>query len=173
MTHVDPPLKSLLILRHADALPRAGSQADFDRVLSPLGREQAARVGRFLKEARIPVDAVLCSAAPRAAETAQLALQAAGLSVPLHLERACYEVPGEELLRLLHDWDGPAQHLLVVGHNPGVAHLLGLLTTHDGQLSVAFPPATLAAVSVAATSWHHLEPTVGTLRWLLPAALLG
>ena len=73
----DFPSIDLLLIRHAQARNAAGTNYD-DASLSPLGRAQAAAVGRAVADRR--PDALYTSPAPRAAETAASIAAAVGLA---------------------------------------------------------------------------------------------
>ena len=104
-------------------------------------------------------------------QTAEGVLEAAKLKLPLVPERAIYEASAEQILRVVRATDGKLARLLLVGHKPGVADLLCLLTSHDMALAVHFPPATLAAIEFEG-DWKGLGPGRGTLRWIVPVKLM-
>ena len=64
--------KLLLLMRHAHAVEYAPGKTDFERPLSDTGRSQATQAGAYLLEQRVIPHAMVCSAALRAAETAEL-----------------------------------------------------------------------------------------------------
>jgi phosphohistidine phosphatase len=166
-----PTAKTLLILRHAHAEAGSPDGSDFNRALSEDGRKEAKRVGKFLRQAGGGADAVLCSAALRALQTAEGVLDAARLKLLLLPERAIYEASAEDLLRAVRATDAKLARLLLVGHNPGIADLLSLLASRDAALSLHFPPATLAAIEFEG-DWKSLGPGRGTLRWIVPVKLM-
>ncbi|MFT5418496.1 MAG: phosphohistidine phosphatase, partial [Gammaproteobacteria bacterium] len=71
-------MKSLLVLRHADANAASADGIDITRALSDLGKDQAAVLGRRMAEDKIKPDAVSCSGALRARETAALVAENGG-----------------------------------------------------------------------------------------------
>ncbi len=85
---------------------------DCDVPLSDLGREQAQAFGRWLREqpARVQPDVVLVSPYLRAAQTAELALAAAGLE---HLPRGVDERLRD---REMGEWDGLTWRGIVARH---------------------------------------------------------
>ena len=62
-------MKSLLILRHAEATPVIPELSDVHRPLAECGRTQARDLGMWLRDRAIAPDRILCSAAVRARET--------------------------------------------------------------------------------------------------------
>src|ERR1700679_1085857 len=62
-------MRRLILFRHAKAEPRGPGEDDFDRALSPRGREDAAIIGRALAQENLVPDSALISPARRTAET--------------------------------------------------------------------------------------------------------
>ncbi len=69
-------MATLLLIRHGQA---SYGQADYDR-LSPQGEEQARALGRYLADAKL--DAIYAGPLRRQVQTATLAREAAGGSLP-------------------------------------------------------------------------------------------
>ncbi|MCU1360064.1 MAG: histidine phosphatase family protein [Ilumatobacteraceae bacterium] len=67
------------------------AERDMDVPLSDLGKQQAAAFGRWLGQQSDPPDVVLSSPYLRAAQTAQIALAAAGLDRAVHLDERLRE----------------------------------------------------------------------------------
>lgn len=119
----------LYFLRHADALPGAD---DAVRPLSPLGRKQSRKVGRFLKKAGIEFDAAYSSPLARAKETAEILLKTLESLPPRKLQIAdallneTSQVRFDQWLKDLPE----AGRVLLVGHAPTmddrVCHLLDI-----------------------------------------------
>jgi Histidine phosphatase superfamily (branch 1) len=63
-------IRRIAFLRHGNTAP-AENGVDFDRVLTPLGRDQSREAGRALGARLLPFRKVLVSPAPRTVETAQ------------------------------------------------------------------------------------------------------
>lgn len=119
----------LYFLRHADALPGVDDAA---RPLSPLGRKQSRKLGRFLEKARIEFDAAYSSPLVRAKETAEIVLGTVGALSPRKL-RTDDALLNETSQAQFDQWlKGlpPADHVLLAGHAPTLAervcHLLGV-----------------------------------------------
>jgi broad specificity phosphatase PhoE len=72
-------IRRIAFLRHGNTAP-TDYGVDFDRVLTPLGREQSREAGRAFGARVFPFRKVLVSPAPRTVETAQLFLEEAAAS---------------------------------------------------------------------------------------------
>ncbi len=138
-------LKELVLMRHAHAAASTGWQADIERPLSPIGRDDAFAAGMWLHESCESPDAVLCSPAVRTRETlAQLVR--AGCQLPIvDFEPRIYEATLGELLEVIEVQlaQTPApERLWLIGHNPGLEQLLFHL---DAAARLhAMPPAGIA-----------------------------
>jgi len=160
--------RTLWILRHAKTheLPPAG-RGDHARELKPRGRRAAAAVGRLLARRADPPVLALSSDATRARETAELALEAGALGCTLVLEPALYEATAETLLAVLRAAPRRSASLLLVGHQPGLGLLLGLLLGHEPE----FPPGALARLELE-RAWKELAPGVARLTLLVTPEML-
>src|SRR5439155_27389706 len=69
-------MKRLFLLRHAKAVPAESGIEDFDRTLMLSGMQDAGAMTRYLTRNDHKLDLILCSAAARTTQTAELVLQA-------------------------------------------------------------------------------------------------
>ena len=151
--------REIVILRHAQAQSPSVGQADADRGLTDSGRDEAAAVARWFAAHGLAFDAVLCSSATRARETAQVALGCA--SAQMRIEPRIYDATPGTLISLLDEEHGAGRTLLI-GHNPGLEQLVALLTDGRSEVAHGLPTAGVARLSVP--SGQALEPGVATLH---------
>jgi phosphohistidine phosphatase len=153
-------MRTLLLLRHAKSSWRDRRLDDADRPLAPRGARAARRMGRYLAEAGLVPDLVLCSTARRAVETWERA--AAELPRPprVRLERALYLAEPERILAALAAADAGARRLLVVGHNPGFQALAVALAGGPQAPGVSrigkFPTGALARFALPKGGWPEV-----------------
>lgn len=118
----------LLLWRHALAQEALEGQDDLDRALTPAGRQQARRVGRWLYRALPARTVAYCSPARRTEETA-LALGREIRSMP----ELAPDQPIDPVLSAIGWPEGGNGPVLLVGHQPQlgqiVARLIGLQQT--------------------------------------------
>ena len=135
----------LYFLRHADALPGADDAA---RSLSPFGRKQSRKLGRFLKEAEIEFDAAYSSPLVRATETAEVVLKTLGLLSPrkLQLTDALLNETSETQFGQWLKGLPPADHVLLVGHAPTLSERVGHLLGVNNAEALRLPKGALACV---------------------------
>lgn len=162
-------MKSLLLLRHAEALAADGGRGDEERVLSRHGHAQARALGRWLKRQRMVPDQVLCSGAKRARQTAKDVMAAAGWPTALTEVASLYDASASTMLALVQAQADDLRGLLVVAHAPGVGELAALLASRHADLRLACEPATLIEVVFDCATWSAIGPRNGVLRLLLPA----
>lgn len=149
-------MRQLILLRHAHAMPAAPGQGDFDRALSQQGLAEAEAAARWLLEQGLHPDRVLCSPARRTRETLEPVLTALGYA-DQRLEPSIYEAtPGT--LAALVDAHREVERLMLVGHNPGLEHLLALLSSGQSGDYRGMPPAGIAVLRMPADA--DIEPGI-------------
>lgn len=158
--------RQLLLLRHAKSAWDTVVTNDFDRPLSKRGKQDAPRVGGWLRRQALVPDLVLSSPAKRARKTTTKICRELGIpKEEIGWEPRIYGASTEALLEVLTECRADAQVILLVGHNPGLETLLTYLcgsdiaAPADGKL---LPTAALARLRVAA-EWKHLQPDCATL----------
>jgi phosphohistidine phosphatase len=161
-------MKTLYLMRHARPSPRGPGLEDFDRPLSSRGREEAPRVGEFIREENLRVDLMISSPAARARETAALVRESARLSADLLFDERIYEADAARLLEVVTQAADSAGALLLVGHNPGLEELLTLLTGERRSMTTA----ALARVALDVDEWAEVRGRAGRLeRFVRPDEL--
>jgi phosphohistidine phosphatase len=124
--------RRLLLVRHAKA---AHGQADRDRPLTDRGARDAAAIGPWLAQAGLAPDRVLVSPARRAGETWERAGASVESTAEPVVDERIYDNTVEALLAAIRETPEDVRTLAVVGHNPSVGELAGVLD--DGQGSPA------------------------------------
>ena len=111
-------MRTLVLIRHAAAEPPRGD--DHARHLTAVGREDCARVRRWLSDQGLVPDRVVVSTAVRAQETWELA--GVGRAAPEPDERL-YDASVADLAEVVAETEPDVACLVVVGHNPGLERL--------------------------------------------------
>lgn len=155
-------MKKLGLFRHAKSDWHDARARDFDRPLNERGRKGAAVMGRHIAEHGIRWQRVIASPAVRAAETIELAAQAAGQNVPVEWDRRLYLASSDNLADVLRELPDTAGSVLLIGHNPGLEDLIFDLVPDDGSsplralVEEKFPTATYAVMDLAIRHWADL-----------------
>lgn len=136
-------MHDILLLRHAAAMSASPDGTDSGRPLSQLGEGEARKAGQWLAAQGVRPDRVLCSPARRAVMTARTVLDTLGNPIEATLDASIYDAVPGTLISLL-DQHADAGMVLLIGHNPGLEQLVGLLTQGTSSASRGMPPAGLA-----------------------------
>ncbi len=150
-------------MRHAEAENEAKSGGDEARPLTVRGRERTRDAAGGLRALGLRFDAILTSPLRRAAETAELiADEYAKDPPPQVLPALSPDVAPREALAALSPF---ARHgdVFVVGHEPQVSGLVGLLLTSSGAVAVRFKKGACVALDLP----KAIEPGAAELRWML------
>jgi phosphohistidine phosphatase len=150
-------MKRLTLVRHAKSSWKDAALADIDRPLSGRGRRDAPRVGIFLAGQGLRPDIILASPARRARKTAELLAAAIpGTKERVLSDPALYEASAAILLERVRALDEAWQHVMLVGHNPGLTDFANLLTAIG---VVNLPTCSLLVADLDIGSWR--EATAG------------
>jgi phosphohistidine phosphatase len=156
-------MKSLLLLRHAKSGNLVPGLNDFDRMLTDGGRKAAELVGAYMSSHKLHPDLVMSSPAVRARETAEIVLRASNKRIDPQYDRRIYEATAQNLLDVIHDVEKRRKQILLVGHNPSLEELLGLLTGVQQPMGTA----SLAKLSADISEWNKCESGTCVLDWLV------
>jgi len=166
-------LKRLFLLRHAKASRDEPGIDDSDRVLAPRGREDAALMGRFLKDEVYLPDQILCSTSARTRETLALLQPQLGAHPAVQYLEALYLAEADEIIALVSDVRDSVGALMVIGHNPGMEDCARALVRppEDRKLrkrydsmSAKFPTGALAVIDFDIESWSGIGGWTGELE---------
>jgi phosphohistidine phosphatase len=158
--------RRLLLIRHARA---AGGPVDRERPLTAEGVQQAAALGAWLEHAGLVPDRVLVSPARRAVQTWEQAGAALSSAVPPIGDARIGDNTVDALLAAIRATPEDVLSVAVVGHNPSIGALAGVLD--DGRsdpvarraLESGFPAAGVAVFDLA-VPFAAVGPGAATLR---------
>lgn len=154
-------MKRLTLVRHAKSSWKDPELADFDRPLSKRGKQDAPRMGERLAGWGRKPELIISSPAKRARKTAKLIGRELELADErLILETEIYEAEPEILLKIVRALDDRWEHVLLVGHNPGLTEL-GNLLADCGIENI--PTCGVLCLDFDAEDWKSIEPKSGTL----------
>lgn len=164
-------VKVLGLLRHAKSEEHQPSGRDYDRGLNPKGRRAAAAMGRALARVEPPFERVVASAAARAQETIDIALDAMGRSAPVERvdDKKLYLADPGQLIDSAVEHGGNADSLLLVAHNPGLEELVLQLVPADPEdrlraiAEQKFPTGAFALIELDIADWSELPRARGRL----------
>ena len=145
----------LHVMRHGPAEDRAPSGRDFDRALTPTGRDLVRRMGEVLRAAVSEPPRIFASPRRRAQETARLVAEAFRLSDAAITLRD--ELDGEERIpvELAEELAIVGPEVLLVGHQPVVEDLVRSLVEEPRPRLLGFRTAMIVTLERGAgpTDW--------------------
>jgi phosphohistidine phosphatase len=159
MTHL------LFLMRHAQSADKQPGQSDRARELTAQGMQEAAQIGRLLKDSKYFPDLILASTAERAKQTAGLVAEAAKiLQEKIHFEEELYTPSLRSFLSQINLFDESFKNIMCVAHNPTISYLAEYLTKSEiGDL----PTAGLVIIQFNKLEWRQVSEGNGKLVRIL------
>jgi phosphohistidine phosphatase len=143
---------SLTLLRHAKSDWGDRGTRDFDRTLNDRGRRAARVIGGYLARERLGFDHVVASPAERVRQTIAGVEEGLGRALAPRWEQRIYVASAAMLFDLAAALPAGAEHVLLVGHNPGLEDLALMLAAPDDPQRTAvaekYPTATLCELAL-------------------------
>jgi len=148
-------MKTLYIVRHAEAGPAPSGLEDFERVLTKQGRKDAQEIGGRLLSKEVIPQTILSSAAFRTLTTSRIIAREAGFPAgQIRIEMQVYNANLQTLLRLISETNDYVDSLMIVGHNPGMHELANYL----GSAPVnEFSPCMIVGFKIPSDLWKFPE----------------
>lgn len=162
--------RRLILMRHTKAEPFG--ESDDLRPLTERGQRDAAAAGRHLAELGVVPGRALVSSAVRARETWQAVTDAlveevgADAKVEPVFDDRLYTGGPEDVLECVQAAADDAATVLVVGHNPTIAHVVHLLDDSAGDPEAVnavlrgYPAGAMTLLEVE-VAWHDLGAETG------------
>jgi phosphohistidine phosphatase len=147
-------MKTLLILRHAKAVPKDPNLSDHDRPLDKVGEDDALCIGKLIKDKDMIPSYIISSTALRSKTTAQLVAKGCSYQRDIVLDHSLYEAKPKDYLAILETLSDRYSSVLIVGHNPTVEDTIQMLT--DSPDVVAISSCALAHLSLPIEKWSDL-----------------
>ncbi|GJM61557.1 SixA phosphatase family protein [Persicobacter diffluens] len=155
-------MKTLFLIRHAEAVEGGYHEPDFERLLTQHGVFSAVKTAEQFKLQNWNIDLMLISPARRTEMTAKLISEQ--LSLPtekLSYIEDLYNGTVRTLMRAINQVDATVNHLAIVAHHPGIPYLAEMLTDQTiGYLQ----PAGLIKIDFEIESWEEVSQGLGTLK---------
>lgn len=168
-------MRTLMLLRHAKAVPADGQIRDQDRPLAPRGQKDAPKIGAYMGKHELVPDRALVSPSARTRET--WALLAPALKLRPEYDERIYNASPQDILDLIQEQGTDAPTLLIVGHNPSLNHVaVGLIATGDmdarERLLENLPTSGLVTIAFPFDDWRKLHGQAGRLTHFVTPKLI-
>jgi phosphohistidine phosphatase len=156
-------VRRLILLRHGKSNWDDPRLDDFSRPLAPRGLRDVPEMGRRLARRNQPPDLILSSSAVRAISTARAVARELGYREDGIVEEAgLYHAPASKMLSFIQNAPGSAGTLMVVGHNPGMTELAGML---GGFRLDNMPTAGMLCAEFDEDEWAAIRPAEARIAW--------
>lgn len=170
-----PPLgpsdarRFLIVMRHAKSDWIDLSLSDHDRPLNERGARDAPRMAQWLYSIAMVPDVILSSTSQRTRETVERMEAEWGGDLVVSYSQSLYLATAESMLRTIRSDGGDATRLMVLGHNPGTAHLTSALAGKGLEM----PTAAIAIFQLTLDDWSQLSQSspVRLIDYMRPKAL--
>jgi phosphohistidine phosphatase len=154
-------VRSLYLIRHAEAVSAFQSSSDYSRNLSDEGIITSSQLGAKIKLSGFVPDLILSSPATRARQTIENIVQAAGFTVSVNFDEDIYEASVGTMLKKVNQISSDVRNAIIVGHNPTISFFAEYLTNDlIGNVS----PGQLVKISFGADYWGMVSKGSGYLK---------
>jgi phosphohistidine phosphatase len=160
--------KTLFIIRHGKAKETETGKKDFDRVLDSEGLSQSSHLGIYLYNKNAEPDALICSNAVRAVQTAELISDHINFDISkIITDEELYEASVRILENKVREFNNDWQEVVLVGHNPVLTYFVEYITGHhfDGMET-----GSLVKITFAATDWISISKENASFEYYVSAA---
>lgn len=158
--------RRLVVVRHAKSAWPPGVP-DARRPLGPRGIADAPRMGAWIRQLVGGVDLAVVSPTERTRQTWSLLAAQLGEVGQVLTDRRIYDEWGEQMIDVVRDLPDSAGVALILGHEPGVSHLVLQLADRRAselrsRVATKFPTCGVAVLD-AQLPWARFGPGCATL----------
>jgi phosphohistidine phosphatase len=152
-------MKTLILMRHAEAMNADHGNADHERRLTPKGILQATAMADLIHTFQ-PIE-LWVSSAQRTRETAALVLKKNMDTISG--SRLLYNAADYEILHFIQE-NAQEDTIMIVAHNPGISQIHYSLT----QQWIDFSPSGMAIIKIPIDHWSSLKKGSAFLSTFIP-----
>lgn len=162
---------NLYIIRHAIAVDEVTSDAasDSERPLTDKGRKKMRQIAKALRHLGVEFDLILSSPYVRARETAEILADVFKKKNKIVFSAHLIPEGNPELVIGEINEKHSVDSLAIVGHEPHLSALIGLLTSEGSKIEITLKKGGVCHLS--ADDLHHQDHRA-TLEWLLTPRIL-
>jgi len=161
---------NLYIIRHTIAVDEGTSdyESDSERPLTDKGRKKMRQIAKGLHNLGVEFDLILSSPYVRARETAEILADVFKMKKKIVFSDNLIPMGNPELLITEINEKYSVDSMAVVGHEPHLSTLVGLLAAENAKIDVTLKKGGVCYLS--ADDLHHEHRA--TLEWLLTPGIL-
>ena len=120
-------MKKLVIVRHSKSSWSDPYLSDFDRPLNKRGNRDGGLMAEFLSKRINNVDKLLSSSSKRTRLTSEFFKNKINIKVENYTDEL-YHASYDDIIDLLNQVKDDVRSLILIGHNPGLTHLVNFFT---------------------------------------------
>lgn len=125
-------MRSLTILRHGDASYEDPKINDWNRPLSNYGEIEAQKIAKYIKKTLPKPNKIISSNANRTISTAKILLNSNKWDQKiLEKKQEMYLASLDTLLAIISEQSDSLEHIVIIGHNPGLSDLCNHLVNQS------------------------------------------
>jgi phosphohistidine phosphatase len=145
------------------------SEVDRERPLTDKGRKKMGQIAKALRNVGVEFDLILSSPYVRACETAAILTEVFKMKKEVVLSDNLVPLGNPELLIGEINENYSVDSLAIVGHEPYLSTLIGLLVAENAKIDITLKKG--GVCYLMADDLHHLDHRA-TLEWLLTPGIL-
>ena len=158
--------KIILLMRHAKSSWRAPSLSDYERPLDSQGSENTHKMAGYLAKQPLIPDQIFSSPALRARSTTEIMINLLNLpTCKLTWNDKLYFTDSQSYIDAIHSADESSGTILIVGHNPMIENVLGILTNRLKFRSVN--TGTIICLQPGKSHWKDVQPGECSVKWIV------
>ena len=147
-------MKTLILVRHAKSSWKHPGLPDRLRPLNKRGQHDAPVMGKRLAKREITPDLIVSSPAARAMATAEsIAREIGHPEEEIRADERLYGASAFELLEIIQELDDALEHVMLIGHNPGLTDLANDLGCDIDNI----PTCGIVEMEFDTDSWAHVD----------------
>ncbi|MGH7950764.1 MAG: phosphohistidine phosphatase SixA [Limisphaerales bacterium] len=157
---------NLYILRHGLAVEHGapGYKKDSDRPLTPKGRQRLRQIAKAIEAMGLNFDAIFSSPFLRAKQTAEIAAEELGLEKkPAFTNELTPNGNPKMLIEEINQLKSSQKNILLVGHEPYLSQLIGLLVAGNTNTTIDLKKGGLCKLEIETLRYGRCA----TFAWLL------
>ncbi len=153
-------MKKLVIVRHSKSSWSDPYLSDFDRPLNKRGNRDGGLMAEFLSKRINNVDKLLSSSSKRTRLTSEFFKNKINIKVENYTDKL-YHASYDDIIGLLNQVKDDVRSLILIGHNPGLTHLVNFFT----EVNLYNLPTTgIVVINFMIDKWKNIKDSKGNIE---------
>ncbi|HMB40895.1 MAG TPA: histidine phosphatase family protein [Balneolaceae bacterium] len=158
-------MKTILIMRHAKSSWSSPYLKDFDRPLNSRGKNDAPKMGLFLKQKQVIPQKIYCSPAKRTRATLKKVLKEINADEGIaEFVDDLYFSGYDAYIEAIRSTSPEKDIVMTLGHNPMTEESISILSSTPVRQPVK--TATIACLTCSIANWSDIKPGSCELKWI-------